>query len=135
MGFFDDDNDPFEDIISEFFSDKPRTSRRVYSNGEEFIHGEEEDRVIDFVEDDNKIYVVFELSGYDEKDVKVEIDGKQLVILASKKKCDADKIQNYLSQKLCRGIKIQKNLPKFVETKNFKYQIKNGVLEVVFNKK
>jgi HSP20 family molecular chaperone IbpA len=49
--------------------------------------------------------------------------------------CSTEKIQDYLSQKLCQGITIKKTLPKDIETKGFKHTIKNGVLEIIFNKK
>ena len=42
MNFFNDD--PFEDIVKEFFSPRQR------GNTEEVIKGEEEERTIDFIE-------------------------------------------------------------------------------------
>ena len=49
MGFFDDDDDPFEGIVREFFGPSIRRGRR-----ETIADGEEEERNIDFVEDENK---------------------------------------------------------------------------------
>ena len=65
---FDDDffNDPFENLIRDFFRGSSLEQRR---RSQRFIKGEEEDRVIDFVEDGKKLYLVFELPGFDEKDV------------------------------------------------------------------
>ncbi|RLG12642.1 hypothetical protein DRN69_06550 [Candidatus Pacearchaeota archaeon] len=125
MGFFDDD--PFEDIVREFFSSSPVTRHR-----EQFIIGEDEDRIIDFVEDKDKVYLVFELPGYNEKDISVIVKGKELKITAQKS--NRENIQDYLYQKLSQGFSIKKNLPNFVSPKNFSYTMRNGVLEIVFNK-
>ncbi len=133
---FDDDdffgNDPFENIVREFFS--PGIRRRKSNT---FIMGEEEDRNIDFIEDNDYVYLIFELQGYNEKDVSIKINGNELEIKASKKEnvCELENIQNYLTQKLCRGILIKKILPRFVSPKNFKQTFKNGILEVKFAKK
>lgn len=137
MGFFDDD--PFEEIINEFLGGRNRDSRvskRIYSDGEEeIIKGEEEERYIDFIEDEKKVYVIFELPGYSEKDVSVILNGKELSISVKKKQCDVDKMQNYLNKKFCKGMEIKKNLPKFISTKKFSHTMKNGILEVVFERK
>jgi len=128
---FDDDffNDPFENLIRDFFRGSSLEQRR---RSQRFIKGEEEDRVIDFVEDGKKLYLVFELPGFDEKDVSVMIKGKEIKIVA--KKAKTEDLRDYLSEKLRRGISIQKQLPNFVSTKGFSHTMKNGVLEVVFNK-
>jgi len=125
MNFFNDD--PFESIINEFFN---RDSRR---NEEKIIHGEEEDRIIDFLETKNKVYIVFELPGYNEKDIDIVIKNKTIEIKAKKR--TEEKIQDYLNQKLYQGITIKKTLPKFINSKKFSYTLKNGVLEIIFNKK
>jgi HSP20 family molecular chaperone IbpA len=124
MSLFDDD--PFEEIVREFFGGTPKRKR------EEFIKGEEEDRVIDFVEDTDYVYVVFELPGYNEKDIFVTVKGNNLEIRAQKS--SDEKVQDYLSKKLKQGIYLKKQLPNFVSNKNFNYTMKNGVLEVVFLK-
>lgn len=128
---FDDDffNDPFENIVREFFGQSPIRNKKR----EQFIRGEEEERTIDFVEDEKNIYLIFEIPGYGEKDVFVVVKGKDLEITAKKSKIE--NIQDYLYEKLKQGIQIQKKLPSFVNTKNFTHTIKNGVLEIVFNKK
>lgn len=127
MGFFNDD--PFEDIVREFFGSSPvKKTRR-----EQFIRGENEDREIDFIEDEKNIYLVFEIPGYNEKDVSVTIDGKELKISA--KKTNSEEIQDYLHQKLKQGILIQKRLPNIANSKNMKYKLNNGILEITFNKK
>lgn len=127
MSFFDDD--PFDRIVREFFGESPIRERHK----EEIIHGEEEDRITDFIEDKEKIYIIFELPGYDEKDVLVKIKGKEMEIIARKKSNEG--VQSYLAQKLNQGIFIKKILPKFINSKNFSYKLKNGILEITFNKK
>ena len=129
MGFFD--NDPFEEIVREFFGDSSIRKRRTSP----IIHGEEEDRVVDVIENDDKIYLIFELPGYNLKDITVSIDNNVLEIYAKKKNCDLSSVQNYLSQKLCDGVFIKKTLPKFVNSKSFNHTLNNGILEISFNKK
>ena len=129
MGFFED-NDPFENIVRELFGG--RTSRIKEDNYEEIIDSEREERVIDFIQDENYIYLIFELPGYNEKDISISIKGRALEIIVKKR--SVGEVQNYLMQKLNEGLFIKKNLPNFIKTKNFKHTIKNGVLEIVFIK-
>ena len=130
MGFFDD-NDPFENLVREFF--EGGTSRIKRDNYEEIIESEKEERVIDFIQDENYIYLIFELLGYNEKDISISIKGRELEIIAKKR--GTSEVQNYLIQKLNDGLFIKKNLPNFIKTKNFKRTVKNGVLEIIFIKK
>jgi len=127
MSFFDDNGDPFDSIVREFFGGSPIRRRR-----EQFIRGENEDRTIDFVEDENYIYLVFELPGFNEKDVSVIVKGKELEINAQKP--NGENMQDYLHQKLRQGLHIKKNLPNFVSSKNFKHSMRNGILEIMFTK-
>ncbi|MFC1682242.1 Hsp20/alpha crystallin family protein [Nanoarchaeota archaeon] len=130
MGFFDED--PFEDLFKDFFGGTSPKSRKYR---EQIIQGEEEDRTIDFLEDEKKIYFIFELSGYNESDIIIEVNKNILEIKASKKNCDIENVQDYLSKKLCNGLIIKKTLPNFINSKKFSNTMKNGVLEVIFNKK
>ena len=127
MSFFDED--PFETIVREFFGHSP--SRERYK--EEIIHGEEEDRVIDFVEHKNKTYLIFELPGFDEKDIFVSVKDRKLEIKVKKR--NKEGIQAYMVPRLSQEEIIRKPLPKFIDPKTFSYTVKNGVLEVAFNKK
>lgn len=124
MSFFNDD--PFEDIVREFFSGSSPRRR------EQFIRGEEEDRIIDFVEDNGKVCLIFELPGYEEKDVSIQVDKAKITISANK--ANSENIKEYLNSRLSQGISISKKLPSFVDPKNYSLTMKNGVLEIVFNK-
>ena len=130
MGFFEDD-DQFENIIREFLGG--RTSRIRKGNYEEIIESEREERVVDFIEDESYVYLIFELPGYSEKDISISIKGRELEIIAKKRNIEG--IPNYLMEKFNNGFFIKKNLPNFIKTKNFKHTVKNGVLEIVFIKK
>ncbi len=130
MGFFED-NDQFENIVREFLGDG--TSRIRRGNYEEIIGNEREERVVDFIEDESYVYLIFELPGYSEKDILISIKGRELEIIAKKRNIEG--IQNYLIEKFNNEIFIRKNLPNFIKTKNFKHTVKNGVLEIVFIKK
>lgn len=123
------DNDPFDSILKEFFGESPRRVRRR----ETFIEGEEEDRAIDFIETKDKVYLIFELPGFSQKDLTVVIKERKLDIRAEKK--ETDHIQVYLAQKLQRGVFIKKTLPQNVNTKKFNHTFKNGVLEISIEKR
>lgn len=127
MSFFDED-DPFEDIVREFFGSSP--VRRL--KRDQFIRGEDEDRVIDFVEEDEEVFLIFELPGYDEEDISVNVKNRNLEVIA--KKSNGDAIQDYLDQKLRQGVIIQKKLPEIVNVNKMKHYVNNGVLEIVFEK-
>lgn len=129
MGFFDED-DPFENIVRELFEHNPS---QVSNGSREFIRGEEEDRKIDFIETKDKLFLVFEIPGYSEEDVKVEIKKGEIIVKAKKK--NINEIPQYLYNKLSREFYVKKSLPKFVNHKKFKYTFKNGILEIVFDKK
>lgn len=128
MSFLDDDNG-FDDIVNQFFGGnarrKPSRSRQYRSESEE--------RTIDFIENDDNIYVIFELSGYDEDDISVKVDGKVLEVSAKKK--ITDEVKDYLAPKLSSGVVYQKSLPESVVAKDFDYSVKNGVLEIKFRRK
>ncbi len=125
--------DPFDEIVREFFGKDIGRARRPYS--ETVYKGESEERQIDFVEDEKKIYFVFELPGYSEEDVSVSIKGNTLEVKAGKKESETESVQNYLTQKLINGLVIKKTLPNYAKTKTMEHTINNGVLEVVFDKK
>ena len=130
MGFFDDD--PFDDIIREFFGGKTGLAPTMRKR-EHVIRGEEEDRVIDFLETDDAFYLIFELPGYTEKEVMVAVKGRDVEIQAQKKRQEG--VQDYLMQKLQAGILYRKTLPSFINSKRFSTTMKNGVLEITFEKK
>jgi HSP20 family protein len=129
MAFFDDENDPFEDIVREFFGSSP--SRRVSRNGD-VIAGENEERNIDFVESDNNFYFVFELPGYEKEDVLIEIKNDRLIVNAEKK--PTERVESYMAQKLSHGVHMAKIIPSFVKNKKFEKTFSNGILEVRFKK-
>ena len=127
MSFFDDD-DPFEDIVSQFFGNHPgvRKSRvrRVR---------DEEEQNTQFIEEDNKIYCITELPGYNEKEIQLEIRDNMLIVSA--RTINNSEKQSYLAQKHKEGITIQQIIPSKIKTKNFTKTFKNGVLEISFDKK
>lgn len=125
--FFDDESDPFDSIFQEFFG---RGRGGIKRN---FVRGEGEERVIDLLEEGKKIYLIFEVPGYEEEDLQINIKGRVLEITIKKK--DTEGIKEYLAQKLSTGIRMSRNLPESINTKDYDYTIKNGVLEIVFNKK
>ena len=131
MSFFDED-DPFEDIMKEFFGNQNSRRSKRFSEDEEFISGEDEERTIDFIETKKNFFVVFELPGYNKEDISIEIKKNQIIINAKKK--IAEKMEPYMARKLSSGVKVMKTLPDFIKTKNYDYTFNNGILEVCFKK-
>jgi HSP20 family molecular chaperone IbpA len=137
----DDDffNSPFDDIFSQFFGQsggRIRKARRSFNDEgdeEEWDESEENNRKTDYIDYDDKVFLIFELPGYDDKDLKIELKDKTLIIEVKKKgEC---KMQDYLSKKLCKGEIIKKTLQPDIDLKSMKHSFKNGILEVMFKKK
>ena len=128
MGFFDDDW--IEDVFREFLGE-PSLGRRI--RREKFIKGEDEERKIDYIEDNGKVYLIFELPGFSNKDVFIVTKGNELEISAKKENVEG--VQEYLKNKLSNGKIIRKKLPEIVNAKKFKHTFKNGILEIIFDKR
>jgi len=122
--------DPFEDIIQEFFG--PNARARTRSSGN-VIKSEKEERVIDYIDEEEFVYFVFELPGYSREDVDVEVKGRELRISVLKE--NPEKAQPYLKAKLQKGIYFSKEIPDKVKPKTFEWHFNNGILEVRFKKK
>lgn len=129
MGFFDDDRDPFEDIMSEFFGNrrKPRTS-----SSERGISSEGEERVIDYIEEADYVYFVFELPGFRKEDAEVKIKGDNLIVTVERKNLDG--VKDYLKDKLSLGVSFNKKIPVKVK-KDYDWIFNNGILEVKLKRK
>jgi len=123
MDFFDDD---FGDIIDDFLRDYSR-------NRERFISGEDEERMIDLVEDKESVYLIFEMPGFNEEDISIKVNDKELRITA--KKSNLSRIRGYLYQKLKEGYSIKKNLPETINANKIDYSVCNGIVEIKFKKK
>lgn len=109
MSFFDDD--PFDSIVREFFGENNKRAQRK----ESFIKGEEDERVIDFIENSDNAYLIIELPGFSEEDIKVVLEGRTLQIKAQKK--ELDNIKDYLAKKLARGEIYTRSIPQKIEAK------------------
>ncbi len=132
MGFFDEDNgDPFDEMIRQFFGDQTKVSTRT-SRKNKIIEGEEDERMIDFIEDDKNTYVIFDLPGYRKEDVRVLVEGEEIEVIARRKV--GESVPNYLANRLNSGIELKKPLPKNLKKKKYFWTFNNGVLEVVFEK-
>ncbi|MEK6757849.1 MAG: Hsp20/alpha crystallin family protein [Nanoarchaeota archaeon] len=131
MSFFDDD--PFDDIVKEFFGQEVGRRPKRNQEYEEIIEGEDDERNIDFLESEDYVFFVFELPGYSKEDVNVDVNKNKIEIVA--KKNNAENVQTYLIPKLRQGKFIKKILPKSINYKKINHTVKNGILEVVFEKK
>jgi len=127
MGFFDDD--PFDEIMKEFLGGT--SSRR--NSARNVLSGEREERIIDYVEEEDKVYFVFEILGYEKEDISVEVSGDRLKVRAIKK--NAEGVQPYLVSKLDKGVYFEKTIPKGIKHKKFNWTFYNGILEVSFLRK
>lgn len=132
MAFLGEGNDPFDDIVREFFGKDVGAGS---PKKREVIRGESDEGKIDYVEDENNVYLLLEVPGYSDKDVTINISGDNLTVNAAKKEEDIESMPEYMSKKLIKGTSINKTLPENVKAKNFEKTVKNGVLEIKFNKK
>lgn len=113
MSFFDD-NDPFEDIVNQFFGNRNARVRRNYKSKEETDESTYE------IEEENYIYLIIELPGLQKEDIKIYVNEEILEIRISKNKSIEE---------------IQRKIPSNASTRKFNYTYTNGILEVKFNKK
>ncbi len=126
-------DDFFDEIEKAFFGSaggipgKTRTSS--YGN---VVQGEKEERVIDYIEEKDEVYFVFELPGFEEDDVEISLKGDQLKVEALKK--DLSKVKQYLRSKLSQNVSYTKTIPVKVK-KDFEKSFNNGILEVRFKRK
>jgi HSP20 family molecular chaperone IbpA len=124
--FFGND---MNDIMREFFG---QVNGRRTRQKEDIEEVDEEGNKVEVIDLEEEMYLIFDLPGYDEKDLDIGLKDKTLIVSVKKKgEC---KIQDYLSKKLCKGETMKKIIPPYVE-KEFKQSFKSGVLEIKFNKK
>ncbi|MEK6824308.1 MAG: Hsp20/alpha crystallin family protein [Nanoarchaeota archaeon] len=123
MGFFDDD---INDIFSEFFSQPMRKRTYVRQSSEE------DERVMDFIEADEHVFFIIELPGYEKEDVIIKVEGRIIQIQAKKRALDDAK--EYLAEKLAQGLKYKRTLPEGIAVKKYAESMKNGILELIFDK-
>jgi len=124
MGFFDEEDNSFENIVREFF-EETRPGRT--SSSRDFLKSEKEERFIDYIEEENFAYFVFELFGYSKEDIKVEIENGFVELIAKRK--NLENVQDYLIPKLSKGMKIRKKITG-LKIKKYGWTFKNGILEV-----
>ncbi|MEN7982472.1 MAG: Hsp20/alpha crystallin family protein [Nanoarchaeota archaeon] len=126
MSFFDDDNG-FEDIMNNFFGQNSGYRQR----NNEVISGEQDERMIDFIETDKDVFLIFELPGYQKEDVRVEVSKNEIKVVARRKV--GESVADYLAHKLSNGIELIKPLPKSLGKKKYELNFSNGVLELRFS--
>jgi HSP20 family molecular chaperone IbpA len=129
MGFFDDE-DPFEDIVKQFFGDSSFSRQRTKKN--KIIESEEDERMIDFIETNDKAFLIFELPGYRKEDIRIIVESGNIEIIARRKV--SEEVPAYLAARLNNGIELKKPLPKNLKNKKYAWTFNNGILEVVFKK-
>ncbi|MEA3414013.1 MAG: Hsp20/alpha crystallin family protein [Nanoarchaeota archaeon] len=128
MNFFNNEDDPFEDILNEFFGRKVTRN----SSAGNVIKNENEERIIDYIEEEEFIYFVFELPGFEKKDIEIKVKNNELIINILKK--DVKNIKNHLKDKLLTKNSFKKTIPIKIK-KDFDYSFNNGILEVKFKRK
>ena len=122
------DNDPFENIVNQFFGQsarvrRPRARRAL----------EEDSQNTQFIEEGDYVYMIIEIPGYTEKEVSVIV--KDSTIFISAKASQKMEAQDYIEQKRRQGLTLEETLPGNVKTKNFTKTFRNGILEVIFEAK
>jgi HSP20 family molecular chaperone IbpA len=126
MSLFDDDH--FEEIVNQFFGNGNKQVRR-----RQIIKGEDDERNIDFIENKESVFLIFEFPGFNERDIVVNVNGIHLEIKVEKYNMEG--IQTYLIEKLRGGVSINRELPSNVNSKKMNKTMRNGVLELRFDKK
>jgi len=119
-------DDPFERLAREFFGGSS-------SSEDEFIQTEQEVKSLDLIEGKDKVYLIFEFPGFKESEVQVEISRDEIIVTTSRKVLEGE--DEYISQKLAATKSIRKKLPEIIKTKKYSKTFRNGVLEIVFDKK
>jgi len=119
-------DDPFERLAREFFGGSSNA-------GEEFIQTEQEVKSLDLIEGKDKVYLIFEFAGFKESEVHVEISRDEIIVTTSRKILEGE--DEYISEKLATTKSIRKKLPGIIKTKKYAKTFRNGVLEIVFDKK
>jgi HSP20 family protein len=119
MGLFEDDS--FDDFVKEFFGQQG-VQRKVQTR--------EDDRLVDFIDTDERLFLIVELPGFTKEEVNVTVRDKVLEIKAQKRELEG--LPEYLAQRLMQGIKIRRTLPSTVNVKSMSYTFSNGILEVSF---
>ncbi len=120
------EEDPFESIVRDFFRESGQRRQ------ESLADKEPEERGIDIVEIGETVFMVFDLPGFEAKDMSVSLKDRRIEVVAKKK--GASNIQEYLLPRLQRGTFVRKTIPSSVHTREFHHTYKNGMLEVYFKK-
>lgn len=129
--FNNEENDPFNDIINNFFGRRQIASSRNSQRRVDYSDSDDDLSKGEIIEDKDRIYLIFELPGFAEKDISIAVKGDVIEIKASRK--SVEKVQDYLSKKLKAGLIIRRNMPNEASNK-FTYTYKNGILEVILEK-
>lgn len=115
----------FDEVERAFFGQNARGRTSSHGN---VVRREKEERTMDYIEDNNFVYFVFELPGYSGEDVKIDVSKEEIEVSAIKK--DVTSVQGYLSRKLGKGLYYKKTIPVKVKSKKHEKTFRNGVLEV-----
>ncbi len=121
-----DERDPFESIVREFFGEARPKRRSV-------IRSEEDNRSIDFIETKDHAFFIIELPGFSEEDVAVKIRDGAIDLVARKKILEG--VHEYLRDKLGEGLRLKRELPRFIQSKDFTQTMRNGILELRFERR
>src|SRR3989344_3976985 len=127
--FGEDVGDPFDSIVRQFFGSNGRGRLRRRTD----IDSDERESEIGFVEGNGKVFLIIEMPGFDENDITIDVDERNLEIRAKKRKIEG--VKEYLTNRLKEGMIIRKSLPSNASAKKFLHTFRNGILEVALDKK
>jgi HSP20 family molecular chaperone IbpA len=126
-------DDFFDEIEKAFFGSTGGIPGRARTSSYgDVVRGEKEERVIDYIEDKDEVFFIFELPGFNEEDVGVSVKGDSLKIDVLKK--NFSEVKPYLKSKLSEDVSYTKKIPVKVK-KDFEKSFNNGILEVRFKRK
>ena len=129
--FSDDSDDPFDNLVNQFFGHNKSKSAKVKGRRVDFSDNEEDLSAGECIEDNSIVYLLFEIPGFSEKDIRLAVKEGILEINAMRK--SSNQVPDYLAAKMESGVIFKRSLPSGV-SKKFTHTYKNGILEVVFEK-
>jgi HSP20 family protein len=90
---------------------------------------------LDLSETDKKLFVSVDLPNFDKKDIVLKVQDNKLILKGAKKEEKTDDKKYYLKERFSSEFHREIMLPKDIDPKTVKANIKNGVLTVSMDKK
>lgn len=125
MSWFDNNEDPFEDIVREFFGGRPsKAGSKSFSRESQYPKKD----FSNFIFSSKKDYLVLDLSGKKVVSVSLEKNPSREQLAN-----DSEIGKQIIEIKLNSG-ELKQTLPKQIKSNKIDWKVTNGILEVEFKK-